>query len=415
MRLPRHTERPSRLLIAPRGRMAPTPDETITLDWCSDNGDSATLTPQCDDSAWQVLARRCDSAEAILLLSADAVSHFHLAAPPGLKRSEWPLLLEDVTTEAVDSFHLHPLQRGRDHLELLALPAGELTAWQAWAQHRGLTLKGWSTAFLALALPDSPASASVLDDGHHHLFKGIGEPIAGGRQAAIQWLAWPREWTLPPSWRGRRMHIANGDATAAESENLALAGSDAEQARRESLTWLVDQGLPALPFSPSATPRRPLHHLLPGQRARRLGGAIAVLILLNVALWLMAELDERGRLALADEAALAARFEGTSPPNAASLLAAREAAIDALAQRNRRLETELDRATALLEDTRWQLARLEVEGRQARLGWRYAEPPAPVVIERARQQLSALGSPQWQAGQEELLLELSLADPREAS
>lgn len=101
------------LLVAPRHRHSPGAEEKIVVDWCYRDGSAqGQLTADSPNEAWQALARHCAQTPATLLLPADAVSHFHLAAPRGLKRSEWPLLLEEVASDDAQKLHLHALQRG---------------------------------------------------------------------------------------------------------------------------------------------------------------------------------------------------------------------------------------------------------------------------------------------------------------
>ncbi|MFC0268769.1 hypothetical protein [Kushneria aurantia] len=412
-----NTARRGGILIAPRCRSAPAPTDIPELDWLDrDSGEHGVITAQNATEALPQLAGR----GTILLLPGDAVSHFHVAAPRGIKRSEWPLLLEEPSGEDVHALRLYPLLRGRDHLELLALPAAELEAWRAWVAHLGLSLEGWTTAFMALTTPDTPELAVTLDDGDHRLFKGCGEAVAPSGAATVQWLAWPREWPAPPAWQHRRWQDpGHGNADPRDSGDPSPNGgaeafASAASARRRSLAWLTTQ-LPA-PFAFDTRGNRrsglPVG-LLPGRRAQLMGAALVLLAVLNMALWLAAQFEQRYHLAQHSEAALAARFIGPPPADAERQLAARRDALDALALRNRRLGEAIERADVLLDDPRWQLSRLTVSGQRATLGWRRAQPPAPVIIERARQRLDALGTPQWQPQREELTLELSLAAPQD--
>ncbi|WIX31975.1 type II secretion system protein GspL [Salinicola sp. JS01] len=246
----------TRLLVAPRQRLAPLIDASadaetdadtrLRVDWCLEGATPHTLSDTSPPEAWQALTRLAASHPVTLLLAADAVSHFHLAAPRGLKRREWPLLLETVTSEAVDQLHLNPLQRGRGHLELIALPRAELAAWHAWARRLGLAPTGWSCAFLALPRPARPDQITTLDDGSHRLCLGLAAPVAPGAPEARQWLAWPRDWPLPPAWRERECQVVDGDGDGERHDDERHDGGEAaaEQARRRSLTWLAAQPPP---------------------------------------------------------------------------------------------------------------------------------------------------------------------------
>ncbi|WP_110689002.1 type II secretion system protein GspL [Salinicola endophyticus] len=421
----------ARLLVAPHERLAPGDDTLACIDWCLEGATPQTLSAASPPEAWQALTRLAVTHPVTLLLPADAVSHFHLAAPRGLKRREWPLLLETVTSDAVDQLHLHPLQRGRGHLELIALPSAELAAWHAWAQRLGLAPAGWSCAFLALPRPATPDQVTLLDDGSHRLCQGLAPPAAPGAPETVQWLAWPRDWPLPPAWRECDCQVVdgaiepNGDTGQprqcddhrgdgdddAEREDDRNAGGEAaaEQARRCSLTWLAASPPAALPFADTSGPRWPGATWRPPRRTRWLAGSIALLALLDASLWLATTWRAEAAAGQQQAAALAARFTMATPADAQAALARREAAIEALAQRNRQLSEALAQATAQLAATPWQLSRLAVNGNQATLSWRYPEPPAPVVVTRARQRLAALGEPQWQPGPGELSLALTLS------
>ncbi|WP_110602269.1 type II secretion system protein GspL [Salinicola lusitanus] len=420
----------ARLLVAPRERLAPGDDTLAGIDWCLEGATPQTLSAASPPEAWQALTRLAASHPVTLLLPADAVSHFHLAAPRGLKRREWPLLLETVTSDAVDQLHLHPLQRGRGHLELIALPRAELAAWRAWAQRLGLAPAGWSCAFLALPQPAAPDQITTLDDGSHRLCLGLAAPAAPGAPETRQWLAWPRDWPLPPSWRERDCQVVDGaidtDADThgdtgqprpcddhrgdGERDDDRNAGGEAaaEQARRRSLTWLAASPPAALPFADDSGARRPGINWQPQRRTRWLAGAIALLALLDASLWLATTWRAEAAAGQQQAAALAARFAGPPPVDAQAALATRADAIDALARRNRQLSEALATATAQLAATPWQLSRLAVTGTRASLTWRYPEPPAPVVVNRARQALATLGEAQWQPGPGELSLALPL-------
>ncbi|EJT85002.1 general secretion pathway protein L [Pseudomonas putida S11] len=60
-------------------------------------------------------------ARVALILPAEACSYFRVPAPPGLKREEWPLLLEDRLLQAVDEVTCACLAREPGHLRLLVV------------------------------------------------------------------------------------------------------------------------------------------------------------------------------------------------------------------------------------------------------------------------------------------------------
>lgn len=403
--MPRSPSVDQSVVIAPRYRHSTGADEKIAIDWCYRDGSAqGQLTPDSPDEAWQALVRRCAQTPATLLLPADTVSHFHLAAPRGLKRSEWPLLLEEVSSDNAQTLHLHALQRGRGHLELVALSSDELHRWQTWAHTLQLTLAGWSVAFMALEVPDQNDEAATLDDGEYRLFKGRGEPVTPAGPTCVEWLAWPRAWSAPPGWQERHWLEAVAHEESASNEAV----------RTQSLAWVATR-LPApLPFSGSSARGRSINRvgrltaLLPGRHARLTAVALAVLIAVNGALWLATQMVEGNRQAQHSKASLAMRFTGEVPSAVLDQLADRRDAIDALAQRNHRLKEALSHITPLLDERQWQLSRQAINGQQVVLSWRPPGPPAQVEITQANQRLSPIGETRWQAEQGELTLSFAL-------
>lgn len=396
------------LLIAPRCRQAPEPAETLTLDWYNAaSGDHGTLTAQSHQQAWLALAEVSRATPGVLLLRADAVSHFHLAASRSIKRSEWPLLLEDLSLDDPHSLHLHMLERGREHLELIALSAAELQSWQAWSRYQGIELTGWSVGFLALPLPAEQACAATLVDGEHRLFKGRGNPVTPGGTAAVQWLAWPHDWPTPPGWDEHQWITHNENA-----ETLtATVETDAPDSRAHSLRWYAHHLPAALPFSADGKQRsRHSWGALSSRPLRRFLIVAVVLVAFNGVTILIAHYQGSSLLNQRNNAALDARFIGEPPPSdeAFERLSARRQQLQQLSLRNQRLQSLTQQATELLEREGWQLSRLAVVNQQITFGWRRPEPPAPVIISRAHQQLGAMGESEWSETSGELTLTLAL-------
>lgn len=422
------TASPTCLVIAPRCRQAPGRADTLTLDWHdSVSGDHGTLTEQSHHQAWLSLAERSQVTPGMLVLRADAVSHFHLAASRAIKRSEWPLLLEDLTLDDPHTLHLHMLERGRDHLELITLSSSELLAWQAWAQHQGIELAGWSVGFLALALPAEQTSATTLIDGEYRLFKGRGDPVTPGGTPSKQWLAWPHEWPTPPGWEELHWLDPTDPATDLQDPTTDLLeqtaeadtptsqeASDALGSRAHSLRWYAHHLPPALSFHATGKQRsRPSSGLLASRPLRHFLVAAVVLVALNGVIALGAHYQESSLLAERNTDALAARFIGEPPPQREALdrLASRRQALHQLSARNQRLQALTQQVATRLENEDWQLSRLAVVNDQVTFSWRRSEPPAPVVISRARQQLLDLGEAQWSEATDELSLTLALNQP----
>lgn len=66
-----------------------------------------------------------------LIIPAALCSHFQVAAPPGLKRHEWPMLLEDVLQQPVDQVQVNCLSRANGQLELLVVERARVNGWLA--------------------------------------------------------------------------------------------------------------------------------------------------------------------------------------------------------------------------------------------------------------------------------------------
>jgi len=408
MRRSKPTATRAGLVIAPRCRHAPEPAETLTLDWYNAaSGEHGTLTAQSHQQAWLALAEASRSTPGVLLLRADAVSHFHLAASRSIKRSEWPLLLEDLSLDDPHSLHLHMLARGREHLELIALSAAELQSWQTWSRYQGIELAGWSVGFLALPLPAEQASAATLIDGEHRLFKGRGEPVTPGGTASVQWLAWPHDWPTPPGWDERQWITPDEDAEPL----TAAAETDAPDSRARSLRWYAHHLPAALPFNAAGKQRsRKSEGVLSNRPLRRFLIAAVLLVAINGVMTFVAHYQGSSLLDQRNNDALAARFIGEPPPpdEAFERLTARRQQLQQLSLRNQQVQSLTRQVTGLLEREEWQLSRLAVVNQQVTFGWQRLAPPAPVVISRARQQLGAMGEPEWSEANGELTLTLAL-------
>jgi general secretion pathway protein L len=80
-----------------------------------------------------------------LLLPATACSQFEVMAPPGIRPSEWPLLLEDRLLQPLAEVQVACLGRFAGRLRLLAVERTRLETWQQRAAELGLKLSGcWS-------------------------------------------------------------------------------------------------------------------------------------------------------------------------------------------------------------------------------------------------------------------------------
>lgn len=132
-----------------------------------------------------------------LILPGTACGHFHLPAPPGLKREEWPLLLEDRLLQGPEAVHTGCVSRQHGRLELVTVERQLLAQWLAHCEGWGLKIERcWSQFQL---MPDAaPGSAWCWrHDAGLSLYKG------STREAQHLWLAWPTALgaTLPLAWR----------------------------------------------------------------------------------------------------------------------------------------------------------------------------------------------------------------------
>ncbi|OOW04408.1 hypothetical protein MF6396_08750 [Pseudomonas sp. MF6396] len=192
-----------------------------------------------------------------LVVPGSECAHFHLQAPPGLKREEWPLLLEDRVLQPAEAIHVGCVSRGSGWLELAVIDRQRLAGWLQACQGWGLQVERCWAEFQLL--PElAPGDAWCWRRSPDlSLFKSCG---ADRRQA---WLAWPTALgATPPSvWCDRQVQAFEGAWPA-------------------SLAAL--ERLPGL-FELRRTPRAP-PHLAQGQR--RLATACAVLGVVWCALWL---------------------------------------------------------------------------------------------------------------------------------
>ena len=337
------------------------------------------VTPD-DAAGLATLRQRSQTLPGVLLLDPASVSHFHLAVPPGLKRREWPTLLEDQLCRDPEQMELYPLAAPRGQLEVIAVERQHLAMWRDWCGQLGLAVEHWGVAFMAQPDALETDQLSVLPDLTHWLFKA--------REGTTRhWLAWPRQWPLtqlPPAWRGRAWYSpliketsaeeAKAEETRAAEEALPPAGFEADITAM--LRFQADHlpaSLPRLPQAQSerAAPRMAgLSHLTRG--TRRLGFAALMLLLLHGGLLLTQHLWEGQRQAQLQAQALAARLMPDTPPGDANWRALRQRldALQALERRNRRI-AELQAALAQRFDPQqWQLAALRVDGQRLVVDWR---------------------------------------------
>ncbi|MFP3449895.1 type II secretion system protein GspL, partial [Pseudomonas sp. SIMBA_067] len=69
-------------------------------------------------------------ARVALIVPAEHCSHFQLPAPPGLRREEWPLLLEDRLLQSADEVVCGCLGREAGQVRLLTVARQHLEGWR---------------------------------------------------------------------------------------------------------------------------------------------------------------------------------------------------------------------------------------------------------------------------------------------
>ncbi|MDH0650189.1 type II secretion system protein GspL [Pseudomonas sp. GD03858] len=126
-------------------------------------------------------------ARVALIVPAEHCSHFQVPAPPGLKREEWPLLLEDRLAQAVDEVYCACVGRAPGQLRLAVLARRWLDDWRAQCDAWALQVERCWVEFQLL-----PERDNVWHRGETTLRTGIG---SDGR---AHWLAWPRMLDIEP-------------------------------------------------------------------------------------------------------------------------------------------------------------------------------------------------------------------------
>ena len=188
----------------------------------------------------------------VLIIPAALCSHFQVAAPPGLKRHEWPLLLEDVLQQPADQVQVSQLSRIEGYVELLVVERARINGWLADCEALGIAPSClWAEPQL---LPPQPPGQQL----HWHR-AGDRCIIRGAENGAQHWLVWPPVLgDLPEQWR---------------QPNEEMTGAWPAQ-------WAVLERLPNLLESPVVRlVKAPRGHGLFTRTQRRLAGACTTLAL----------------------------------------------------------------------------------------------------------------------------------------
>lgn len=120
-----------------------------------------------------------------LIIPAQACSHFQLSAPPGLKREEWPLLLEDRLLQPAHEVLCACVERQPGQLRLVVVERMQLAGWYQRCADWGLPVERCWAQLQLLAPPAAGCAWHWQPDDDLALFKGVGED---GQE---HWLAWP--------------------------------------------------------------------------------------------------------------------------------------------------------------------------------------------------------------------------------
>ncbi|WP_248917125.1 GspL/Epsl periplasmic domain-containing protein [Pseudomonas entomophila] len=145
-------------------------------------------------------------ARVALIVPGEHCSHFQLAAPPGLKREEWPLLLEDRLLQGAHEVVCACIGRPAGQLRLLVVARQRLDEWRAQCVEWALPVERCWAEFQLLAEPEAGEcwqwrrGERVL-----HLWRED--------EGYIHWLAWPDSLGQAPArdWPAGARALFEGD------------------------------------------------------------------------------------------------------------------------------------------------------------------------------------------------------------
>ncbi|MDD1959774.1 type II secretion system protein GspL [Pseudomonas sp. 39004] len=124
-------------------------------------------------------------ARVALIVPAEHCSHFQLPAPPGLRREEWPLLLEDRLLQGADEVVCGCLGREAGQVRLLTVARQHLEGWRGQCVEWGVSVECCWAEFQLLPAPEAGVAWCWQKPGGFSLMKGLSEG------AGERWLAWP--------------------------------------------------------------------------------------------------------------------------------------------------------------------------------------------------------------------------------
>lgn len=146
------------------------------------------------------------SARIALIVPGALCSHFQLPAPPGVKREEWPLLLEDRMLQSPEQVLCACLGRQPGLLQLVCVEREHLAQWRATCADWELQVERCWAEFQLLP---------IAQPGHAvHWQPPAGEALLRGRSidGREHWLAWPGEWgeECPAPWTNLQHECLSG-------------------------------------------------------------------------------------------------------------------------------------------------------------------------------------------------------------
>nr|WP_106477879.1 type II secretion system protein GspL [Phytohalomonas tamaricis] len=403
------SSRPRLLLLCESPEPPATDTEHVAVHWIAmglSGHDETGRIADSDVAALTRLTQLSQQHDSVLLLGATATSHFHLAAPKGLRQREWPLLIEDQLCTDGEALELAALQQGRDHLELLVTGRERILAWQRWLRERGIRTTHWASVFMAQPPPVSADEVSVIADTHHLMIKTLAAPPVLHAPPAERWLAWPREWQerLPAAIREKTWHWPWHDA-AGNTPDMDSSELLQRYARHLPAT------LPAMPGIKPASRSLRRAPLVFSRTIRRMTAAIVGLALLHLgAVGWQGYLDQH---ALTD--ATQARLKGLLPnaTGAPSLqrVQDRHAALQSLQQRNQWLTATLGHIDKQVRPLPLTLTQMSVTGTQLVMRWQLDEDATSDGY-KLTEYLAGLGEAEWQPETQRVSLHVVLTAPR---
>ncbi|WP_313201405.1 GspL/Epsl periplasmic domain-containing protein [Pseudomonas sp.] len=145
-------------------------------------------------------------ARVALIVPGEGCSLFQSAAPPGLKRDEWPMLLEDRLLQSPDEILCACLSRQAGYLSLVAVERQLLEPWREQCAEWGLQVESCWAEFQLLPTPEPGSAWQWQRTPEMVLCKGReeGEPE--------HWLAWPTALGELPRqpWSGLSRRVMSG-------------------------------------------------------------------------------------------------------------------------------------------------------------------------------------------------------------